>query len=201
MNFDAITQIWNLQNQQVIQIRDHKRLLDEVLVAQRREVLRLFAENAGGVLLSLGLSAYMLHRALTSGSLRLAFSIGAVVLFAMAIFGTVITVRQRRRERRFGDSLASRLQCTFSQIDFSIWLQRDVMQYSLLPVFLVWAIGVIQKTLVIDPTPVWYAYLAGGTIGFAYMFRRARRGGRRLRRLEERRETVKGLLAEMEEVE
>ena len=198
MNFDAITQIWNLQDQQVIQIRDHKRLLNEVLVAQRREVLRLFAENAGGVLLGLGLSLYLLHRAMTSASLKLAFYSGAVILFAVAVFVTVIIVRQRLREKCFGDSMAGRLQRALSQIEFSIWLRRNAVWYSLSPVFLVWAIGVTQKTLVIDPTPAWYAYLAGGAVGFAYIFRWTRHGGRKLQRLVERRETVKGLLAELE---
>ena len=201
MNFDAITQIWDLQNQQVIQIRDHKRLLDEVLLAQKREVFRLSLENAGSGLLGLGVSLYMLYRGMTSESLRLTFNIGAAIFFAMTVFFVAVTVRQRLRERNFGNSLADRLQCALSQIEFSIWLRRNALWYSLLPVFCVWAIGAIQKTLVIDPTPTWYAYLVGCTIGFAYFFRQARRGGRKLQKFEERRETVKGLLAELKEVE
>ena len=199
MKLDDITRLWKLQDERIITITDSDRLVGEALGEQRRANRRHLLENLLKVAAMLTMATVSGYRGLTGPDMQLTFYNGAVASVGIGLFIAFATWRQRRRERLFDESLRGQLRRALSQLDFSIWLDRNSLWYAMLPILFICLVGLVEKTFVKEWSLWWLpvypiACVAVGC-GFAWW---VRKGAPKLSRQRARRDWLAGIVSEMD---
>lgn len=195
MNFEEISRLWQLQQSATIQIRDMEAVVREVPKARQRESRQLLLEDASGVLIGLALGGYALWHAATGSVMRTSFLLVTLLSAGITAISLLYLCRQSRAGRGFGPTIRDQIARALVQIDLTIRLRSHNLWF-FVPVFLVWAFGAAEKTMVVETPAWWPLYLAGGAAGFPVVFWISRkRLHRSLDQLRERRHVLEELLA------
>ena len=179
MNFEDLKVIWDTQNEEPLYAIDHSGLQKQVTESSDafnrsifwRDVREVGIGLVSGFLVILFVIQALLseenflsvvfHYQLTGWDIGLLFLSGCLLLFGAA-FRFVGRKRQEKYEQQFDHSLMGDLKRAIAQVDYQIWLSKNVPVFALLPVF--FATGLLLFVLtkrdlaqlwVQDPVEAW----------------------------------------------
>lgn len=76
-----------------------------------------------------------------------AFHLAAVLCLGVGLFLVTSTIRQRKRESQFGDSVKEQVKKSLSQIKHREWLYQNILWWYLLPLVLGWGAALVVITI------------------------------------------------------
>lgn len=147
MKYDDLCDIWNTQQEQSLVI-DEEKVLQTARAAHRREEWRIIWLNFQEGIPALGMFVFLGWSGLQRKTGAWAFLIAAILCLGVGLFLLVSTIRQRRQEASFGDSLKDQLAKSLAQVKHRQRLFQTVFWWYLLPLVVAW--GLIATVLVYE---------------------------------------------------
>ncbi len=148
MEFKDIQDLWQSQSAKE-DFPKEEDVMQSVLNKSRKLRRTVFWRDVREVVTALFLSLLFLWIGLQQPSAAWAgtWYAAATLVLAVGVFLTSDHLRQRRKERNFGDSLTQRLRAARGQVDHQIWLLRNVIWWYLAPLGLAALIVLFQTAL------------------------------------------------------